>query len=330
MVIQKTNELVSVIIPIYNSEKVLYRCLESIIKQTFTNIEIILVNDGSLDDSLSIIKKFANKDQRIKVINQKNAGVSAARNAGIEASNGNFITFIDADDYVEVNYIEELYDTLYKYNADICLCTELEEMPNGKILVKKIDDTKEEYLPKIFSINAGYSYINDNCKDKVWGAIYKRTVIGDIRFVTDLFVGEDSLFFAQVAKNSKNIVRIYKQLYHYVIYENSAVHGTFDEKKYTELESWKRICKLFIDIQDIYYSAKCKYAISCRGLIVNHYKNKDFKSKYYPIVFKEYKRNIKYFWKASGVPFHKKMWCIGFLLSPPFYIGMRNLREKCK
>ena len=112
-------KLISIIIPIYNNEKFISRCLDSIINQTYKKIEIIIVNDGSTDKSLDVISKYEKKDNRIKVINKKNEGVSIARNIGIESSKGDYITFVDADDWLELDAIEKLYIEITEKNVDV-------------------------------------------------------------------------------------------------------------------------------------------------------------------------------------------------------------------
>ena len=113
---------VSVIIPIYNQEKYLRECLETVLLQNLQEIEVICVNDGSTDESLSILKEYAKRDDRIVVVSQENKGVSAARNVGIEIAKGEYISFIDSDDWVAPNFIEKLYETAVKNNADISAC----------------------------------------------------------------------------------------------------------------------------------------------------------------------------------------------------------------
>jgi len=116
------NELISIIVPIYNVEIYLEKCLNSIINQTYKNIEILLINDGSSDNSLRICKKYQKKDKRIVLINKKNGGLSSARNAGIDKASGNYLLFIDSDDYIEIDMIEKLYNNIKSNNADISIC----------------------------------------------------------------------------------------------------------------------------------------------------------------------------------------------------------------
>ena len=115
---------ISVVVPVYNVEAYLERCLDSLINQTLSDIEIICVNDGSTDSSPEKLEEFAKKDSRIKIINQENGGLSAARNTGIEAATGEYIGFVDSDDYVDLDFYEKLYNAATSHNADIS-CTSI-------------------------------------------------------------------------------------------------------------------------------------------------------------------------------------------------------------
>ena len=127
-------EKITIVVPIYNAEKYLERCIKSILDQTYENLEIILVNDGSTDKSLEICEKFKAEDNRIIIINKENGGVSSARNKGIDAATGKFIIFIDADDYIEKEMFEVLEEDLFKNNVDISMCGFRTVYVNGNIL----------------------------------------------------------------------------------------------------------------------------------------------------------------------------------------------------
>ena len=127
---------VSIIIPVYNVQKYLRKCLDSIVNQTFKNIEIIIINDGSSDNSLNICKEYSKKDKRINIINKHNEGVSKARNTGLLYATGEYISFIDSDDWVEQNMIEELYNSITSNKADLCICNFIKENKNKRDYIK--------------------------------------------------------------------------------------------------------------------------------------------------------------------------------------------------
>lgn len=308
--------LISIIVPVYNCQNTLDRCLNSIRNQTESNLEIIVVDDGSTDKSFQIIKKHSIEDKRIKVIRQNNMGVSAARNRAIKIVSGSYISFIDADDYVEKNYIEELYIALYKHNTDISLCSCIKENSKGE----RIFERKKNLNPRCFSVNDGYSYILDTASVVVWGALYKKKILENIQFQTDLFVSEDTLFFAEAAKNSSNIVHTYKELYHYIIYPSSASHGKFSERKYTQLDAWERVCELFFDNRYVYCSARCQYSICCYHMIINYYRDKDFKREFYHKTLNIYRKNLKWFYISKETSFPKKIFRTIFAICPVLFV----------
>ena len=128
------NSLISVIVPVYNAKKYLDRCIQSIINQKYKELEIILVDDGSKDNSLEICKSYADKDNRIQVIHKENAGVSAARNTGIEAASGDFIAFVDSDDYIDENMYFNMMQKASEYNCDLVMCDCYKVRGNNKCI----------------------------------------------------------------------------------------------------------------------------------------------------------------------------------------------------
>ena len=176
---QNNNDKISIIVPVYNVEKYLARCLDSIIDQTYTNIEIILVDDGSLDESGKICDEYAKKDKRIKVIHKQNGGLSSARNSGIEMASGKYVCFIDSDDYIEKDMIEYLYKGVKKYHADIVVCGLSNIYSNGKIECATIPREDIIYNRKqALDIHLLTGYIDHVICDK----IYKKELFNDIKF----------------------------------------------------------------------------------------------------------------------------------------------------
>lgn len=221
----KEDCLISIIVPIYNVEKYLNKCIDSIISQTYKNIEIILVDDGSPDNCGKICDEYAKKDNRIKVIHKENGGVSSARNVGIENSNGEWIAFVDADDWIEKEYIFSLANKAKDENADIALCTY--NRVTGNIIEKinnfnkKNELNAEEYLIMALNPQTGFGYC--------WIKLFKKNIIKDTRFDRSLLVAEDALFNIQISKNINKAVVLSENLYNYRNNENSVVKK-FDEK----------------------------------------------------------------------------------------------------
>ena len=277
----RSKEIISIIVPVYNVENYLNRCVNSILNQTYKNIEIILINDGSIDKSGDICDYYAQKDNRIKVIHQKNSGVSVARNTGLDIAVGEYITFVDSDDYIEPNYCEILLDVLNKNNADVAYCS---DFSNQHI------DINKEFIWKSKEYDPVYKTPNY----VVWGALYRREVIQNIRFDNDLYVGEDAYFFAKVVKKSNIIVHIDNPLYHYIYYPNSAYNGEFNVKKFTELECWKRVCLLFNDNKIVEKKCKAALSIKSKNMFVRFINDPGFTERYKEEAFMLYRKNIMY------------------------------------
>lgn len=184
------NQMVSVIVPIYNAEEYLERCINSILSQSYTNIEIILVDDGSIDSSPIICDNYEQKDKRIKVIHQKNSGVSVARNNGVLSANGKYITFIDSDDWIDIDAIKHMVSTIQKTQADLVEIG-IEHVYETGSEVRKVENIEFLKTSDIFVwYNEYYPYLWS-----VWGALYLTDLVKEnIRFSANMTFGEDNLF----------------------------------------------------------------------------------------------------------------------------------------
>ncbi len=213
-------ELVSIIIPIYNCEKFLNKCIDSLINQTYKNIEIILVNDGSTDSSLKIINKYAAKYKNIIVISQKNSGVSEARNKGIEIASGEFISFVDSDDWVEPNFIAAMVSKLKEENVDAIRCNCVKEYgyKAEKKNLYELANKKYEKKSNNYNIilNEHFLYNNEGIENYVMLLLIKSKIIKNkIKFEKKLYMMEDVYFYQQIL-NSINSIYFYDEyLYHY-------------------------------------------------------------------------------------------------------------------
>ena len=211
---------VSIIVPVYNTAKYLNKCINSLLNQTLKEIEIILINDGSTDNSESIIKKY--KDKRIKYISKKNEGIGKTRNLGIEKTNGEYLAFIDSDDYIEPNFCEVMYNKAIKDECDIVICDYFEDI-NNELKEIKFASFKDANLmenPEIIN------YINLGPCNK----IYKKELFKDKnnRFIENLKY-EDAPFVCRLLLSAQKIGKIDECLAHYVIHEKSET-TTRDER----------------------------------------------------------------------------------------------------
>lgn len=221
---------VSIIVPIYNMENYLEECIESIIEQSYKNIEIILINDGSTDKSEDICRKYQIKDYRIKVISSKNNGVSSARNLGIEASTGKYISFIDPDDTVDKKYIEEMLIYIKKYCCDVVFCL-------AKIVYPELNKTCNiKFKNQKFLSNNFYKdfYLIIDYFHTPWGKLYKKDIINknNIKFPVEFITAEDQIFNQEYLKYVKNYRFLNKNLYNYYVRKNNSASQNLSEKHF--------------------------------------------------------------------------------------------------
>lgn len=234
---------ISVIVPIYNVEKYLEKCLNSIVNQTFSDIEIICVNDGSTDNSLAILNMFAKDDKRIKVISQENQGISVARNNGMKVATGEYIGFVDSDDWIDLNFYEKLYDAAKRYDADIAACG-----------IKRILKNKEKvffnFKKERFTVDQNEKY--EICyipkHSYVYNKIYRLEELKkhNLQFEAGKYY-EDLLFSAQVFFYLRSVVTVPKIFYNYVSNPMSIVGSKTTKKEEDYRDNHKKTMKFLKD-----------------------------------------------------------------------------------
>ena len=232
--------LISVIVPVYNSEKYLKKCIESILDQTYENIEIILVDDGSTDKSSAICDEYANKDLRISVIHKENGGLSSARNAGLKASCGELIGFVDSDDYIEPTMYEKLKENMDKYGSDIAVC---QFYQSYKILTDLVDGLDKE---EVYEGKDKFSNLeNDNYFMTVvaWNKLYKKDLFKSIKYPEGRLF-EDSYIICDILTKAKKVSYINEPLYYYTI-RKSGMGNNITEQHYERIESCDKLIKCF-------------------------------------------------------------------------------------
>ena len=204
--------LISIVVPVYKVEKFLEKCIDSIINQTYKNLEIILVDDGSPDNCGKICDEYAKKDKRIKVIHQQNGGLSAARNTGITKATGKYISFIDSDDYIEKDYIELLYTTIKQSKADIAIGSHTVIYDTGTKLQKA---TGEKSILKPKEVLERILYDN-NIDYSAWAKLYKIELFTNIKYPEGRLF-EDAATTYKLIDISKKIAVNSKSIYNYII-----------------------------------------------------------------------------------------------------------------
>lgn len=195
---------VSVIIPAYNAAGTIKRCLDSIIKQSYSNLEIIIVDDGSKDDTLRILNQY--KDNRIAIITQENKGAAAARNRGIDVSTGAYITFVDADDYIDTMLYEKLISAAIEYQADI-VSTAIREIYNGNKIEIRNNPENINIIDGIDAARLMFTY-SGGVRTVIWDKIYRKSLVDDIRFNEEYKYCEDALFNLRVFLKCGRYIRI--------------------------------------------------------------------------------------------------------------------------
>lgn len=279
---------ISVVIPVYKVEKYLDECILSIINQTYKNLEIILVDDGSPDKCGEICDNYSKIDNRIVVIHKENGGLSDARNVGIEIATGNYISFIDSDDYVNLKYFEILYNNIKKYDADVSICSYL-KFYDGENLNN--DDNINYYNNKqIEKKEALYNLYGKNRQNYVvaWGKLFDISLFNSLRFPKNK-IHEDSFITYKIYINSKKIIYTNNKLYFYRQRENS-IMTYISEKRLDDIESIEEQIKFYKDnnMNEIYIES-IKYYSMALGTFYERFK----KVNNYNICKKiNFKRNI--------------------------------------
>lgn len=232
---------VSIIIPVYNMEQYLIKCLDSVINQTLQDIEIICINDGSTDHSLEILKEYASKDNRIIIIDKENGGLSSARNAGIKKSTGEYIGFVDSDDWISLDYFELLYNTATKHNADIACCS-ISKVIEGN--PRKYFEIKNEKVYKETKDKYKAADIPQKCY--VVNRIYKREKVLMTEVLFELgILFEDMEWTHKILYYLGKMVTVPNCRYFYRIREDSIV-GWKSEKHIQSLNTARYKCLMFI------------------------------------------------------------------------------------
>lgn len=240
---KRLSELVSVIIPVYNGERYIHRCLESLFRQTYTNIEIIVIDDGSKDTTADICRKLAVRDSRIIFSVQENKGVSAARNKGLELAKGEYVCFVDADDYVDKSFVESHIKMIKSDpQIDISVCGFVDEKNDGTVIHQSEIDKRYVYSVSDFKQTDFVPYV-------CWQIMFKRIKLDcgnkKIRFETNISIKEDMLFLYELMMNSNKVIINPTVLYHSVHRGNSLSHNVLSRDRINQyltcLDSFEKI-----------------------------------------------------------------------------------------
>ena len=239
------NELISIIVPIYNTEKYLHQCLDSILNQTYTNFEVLLVNDGSTDSSGIICQEYVERDSRFRYFEKDNGGVASARNLGLEHSEGTYITFIDSDDWVEQNYLDVLYTALKENDTDVAISTYKRFAQDSVFYLRSYSKENDEFLnigkrnrnsfleilPKLGELDHSFYSISSK--------LIKRKIIGNLLFDEQVSYAEDLNFFFHLYLGVESVVYVRDYTYIYRTHDASTSQNVNELKALQELEIYK-------------------------------------------------------------------------------------------
>lgn len=248
-----SNPVISIIVPVYNVEEYLDCCIKSIVKQTYKELEIILIDDGSTDSSGNICDKYSENDNRIVVIHKENGGLSSSRNAGLDNATGEYLAFVDADDYVEEQYIEKLYNACIKHSADISIC-DYYNFDENKVYNSKDNKVYEKIIDKdnllIFDSKSNINGV------AAWNKLYKASLFKGLRFPENRVCEDIPVSYNVVYKASK-IVHLQEKLYWYRNRRGSIMHSASlpTEQAILAFDEFLDFCKEKID--DSLYKEKC-------------------------------------------------------------------------
>lgn len=320
-----TKPLISIIVPVYNVEAYVEKCALSLINQTYENCEFIFINDGTKDNSILIIENI--KDSRIKIINQKNMGVSIARNKGLELSKGDYVMFIDADDYAGRDYVEYLYNLISENDADYAYSTKLFKFKNDK-------QTDNESIEIVDSNKSTGLLLSPDVVVGSCNKIYKKAVIdkNNLRFRNDLFYGEGLNFIVRMSLCSKKIVvGNRKVLYYRKNNINSATTKYNNEKYHNGLKSLK-IIRDMVDLEDefVYSMYQIHMSTFYLNAVTQMIENKKINK--YVDDYKSWNKNIRsslgFILKSKYISIYRKCMILVGAISPHLVAIINKRRRK--
>lgn len=316
--------LISVIVPIYNVEQYLNRCLKSIVKQSYKKLEIILVDDGSTDRCPQICDEWASKDNRIKVIHKKNGGLSDARNYGFEVATGEYIGYVDSDDWIELDMYEILMNVINREKSDIACCSVRKVWEDRDL--QSTDYINKLQITSFDTENALKLLIEDNIlQQTVWNKLYRKDIIDGISFEVGRF-HEDVFWSYRIIGNAKKISIVNIECYNYFQRDNSIMGQGYSLKRLDALDALENRCryieKYFPSLSKLAmesYMSSCMYQLQCvfrsKDINIIHKGKSNIKDR----IRKEKIKN-----KYINIDLKQHLWVYLFLICPEGICKFRN------
>lgn len=318
---------ISIIIPSYNEEKNISRCLESVLNQTFTDFEVLCVDDGSTDKTFDIIKKYSEKDSRIIPLKNPEKGVSSARNFGIDKSKGEYIGFVDSDDFIQPQMYEFLYRALTENNCDFSVCR---YEKTSEIKEKTFEYKAENFLPEIFIsfTDAEYNLNNELIFSSACTKLISKKFLNKTRF-EKFKIGEDTVFNSELYSKSNNSVFVNSELYTYYVNTESVSFTELWHEKWFDLLETRFISYDLLKsknkiLSSFYLERGMKCLLSYRFNIKGTENEKKFKK---PLK-KYFRKYIMSFMKCKNISMKNKLTIPVFFLIPVLYKLFRKMTDK--
>jgi glycosyltransferase involved in cell wall biosynthesis len=291
------NSLISIIVPIYNSEKYLGECLESILNQEYINLEVILINDGSTDNSIDICNHYKGVDNRVVVVDVVNSGVSAARNLGIRIATGDYIGFVDSDDYINPNMFSTLMSKIEHDDSDICV-----------MAYYTINQKESEIFSKFINQIDGKEALREllllRFPSSLWAYLYKKEFIKNTNLDESIHFFEDFAFNVNILSSVRNVSICYDKLYTYRINLESINHQYINDKKMTCLDIYPKIKHKLICMDQYILYFRAHFLSS---VIISVLKSPTVESKYFEAINVESRSLFKLISKSKLVPIKFKI-----------------------
>ena len=330
------NPKITIIVPVYKVQPYLSKCLDSIIHQTYDNLEIILVDDGSPDECPSICDRYSKRDRRIKVIHKENGGLSSARNAGLQIATGKYISFVDSDDWLEHDMYSVLFYNLVSADADVSVCAHISEYGTEDLT----NPNQSKSFSTICYTDTGeiYKHLLPNSQPSllfmVWNKLFKREVIGDVLFQVGQ-IYEDMYFDREVFKKCKKVIYSTYKGYHYRIGRSGSTATFFKEiklNKFKEIESYIEFLNNQNDISGVneYNKYGCDTAIELYYSAWSHNIDDNIKKRIKESFDYFYKNKWKLSTSAESVPARiKKFIFHGSPITYCFLYNTYTIMKKC-
>lgn len=317
---KKYNPILSIIIPIYNADRFLVKCLNSIVRQTLKNWELILIDDGSTDKSWETMNQFKNCDNRIEIKQIENAGVSNARNIGLSLAKGKYIAFVDADDWISEEMFENMVRVAEDENLDIVQCSyavinENNYVEQTKIMENKYYDNSRDIL---------FSYFEQKISPCVFNKIFRKVLIEEIFFDPELSIGEDSQFIYECCKKAESLLSFDKVFYFYYQSTGSAMRSGMSEKKFQPLYIVDQQRKENFEDEKILFLLLKKEVFLCTDLILSILDSGCFVEKL-PEICGRITRNVDKILKDKTYPLKIKIMAIMLSVSPDIFVQIYKM-----